>query len=310
MMMEKFVDDIARNSTKPPARYIARPVDTVQRRINTKETIADVYRRCMAPAGLRKVRRHVAAGLPAQFVDPLEFLFGVPLNEQDRDRQAEIEVLRERLAGRNESFEPLANDGRGCRRAASRIAHVSSTTPYWGGLLYLCSKSAQSRSILELGACAGISGSYLAAPDTCEQFTSIEASESLLPVAKAHIQAVHPEARVVHGLFDDVLDDVLQAYSDGIDLVHIDGNHFYEPTLRYTDWISPHVNPGGLMVFDDIRWSQEMWQAWQVLRRRPGFSWTIDTGRVGLCRWEGGDCQPQQLRLSVYTGFLLVGHCK
>ncbi len=43
------------------------------------------------------------------------------------------------------------------------------------------------------------------------------------------------------------------------------------------------LNPGGVIVFDDIYWSDGMNQAWKELCQWPSFSVTVDLRGKGLC---------------------------
>jgi hypothetical protein len=64
------------------------------------------------------------------------------------------------------------------------------------------------------------------------------------------------------------------------------------------------LGQGALVVFDDVHWSNGMWQAWQVLKEQEGFGYTIDLGRLGICLWEGNSTLPVHYDLRPYTGWL------
>ena len=87
-----------------------------------------------------------------------------------------------------------------------------------------------------------------------------------------------------------------------VDLLYIDANHSFEPTLRYMDRFGPHLKPMALVIFDDIHWSKEMWGAWSVLRNRQGFSNSLDVGSLGLGLWQGGAVRPKQFSLAGMPG--------
>lgn len=212
--------------------------------------------------------------------------------------------MREALDKRNESFHVIVGAGSIAQRTSQYIAQSASVTPDWGTFLYLCAKGMRAETILELGSCAGISGSYLASTPTCREFVSIERSPELAAVAQKHIRQVLPAARVLNASFDDVLDRVLASLTRPLTLYYVDGNHHCEPTLRYLRQAVTYLKTGALVVFDDIHWSKEMWDAWVELRARTGFSYTIDLGRFGLCVWQGDSVLPKQYNLSKYVGWL------
>jgi predicted O-methyltransferase YrrM len=144
----------------------------------------------------------------------------------------------------------------------------------------------------------------MASSEYCERFVTVEASGDLATLARANIGQVSSHAEVVNASFDDALDTMLPTFAAGVDLVYIDGHHKSEPTLRYFSRLAPHLNEGGLVVFDDVRLSPEMWQAWQVLKERQGFSHTIDAGRFGVCLWDGLASVPVNHDLGPYLGWL------
>ncbi len=256
----------------------------------------------MAPLGIYKLRRILGDGLPEPFQHPLEFLFDKGLSHAEQQVVSRVESIREVVARQAYSFEVVNRDGKVCRLTASQVAHRSSVTPEWGTFLYLCSQSFRARTILELGSCAGISGCYLASSKYCERFITVEASPDLASLARANICQVSNEAEVVNALFDDALDKILPTLGGGIDLAYIDGHHKYEATLHYFRRLEPHLNKGGLVVFDDIHLSDGMWQAWQVLKVREGFAYTIGAGRFGIGLWEGSTSVPANYNLCPYVG--------
>jgi len=258
----------------------------------------------MAPFGRYKLQRMLEDGLPRPFQHPLEFLFDRRLSPAQRQVVSKVELIREALDRRARSFEVVNRDGNVFQLTASQIAHRVSVNSEWGTFLYLCSRSFRARTILELGSCAGISGCYLASSNYCERLITVEASPDLASLARANICQVSNKAKVVNALFDDALDEILPTLGGGIDLVYVDGHHKYEATLHYFARLEPHLNKCGLVVFDDVHLSEGMWQAWQVLKRREGFAYTIDAGRFGLCFWDASSSIPTNYDLCPYLGWL------
>ncbi|MHC5003422.1 MAG: O-methyltransferase [Planctomycetota bacterium] len=270
--------------------------------MSLRRQLGDLYRLVMAPWGSRALRRMEREGLPGPLVRPLQFLFDAGVMEDDeRELVARVESMRRDLARRDTSL----RIAQGSTRTARWIAERSSIRPQWGAFLHLCARSAGAKTILELGGCAGISGCYLASSPACRTFVTIEGSADLAELARAHLATVAPEARVVNGLFDDVLGDLLPTMPP-IDLAYIDGDHQREPTLRYFERLAPFLADAALVVLDDIRWSPGMWAAWTELARRPDGRCAVDTGRLGLCARDGGRPTPSQYDLSRYTGWFRV----
>lgn len=181
------------------------------------------------------------------------------------------------------------------------LRNTSSVPAYWGVFLHSCANAIQAQTILELGCCIGISGSYLATAESCVEFTTIEGSKDLVPIAETNLSRMVNRFRIIPGLFDEALDVFLPTLQQKLDLVHIDGDHTEENTLHYFARLIPHLRPGSLLLFDDIHFSSGMWNAWMKLSRWNGAAYSINVGRYGILVWQGGDCEPETYDLSLFT---------
>lgn len=263
-----------------------------------------VYRRALAPLGLRELRRMLADGLPVPLGRPLEFLFGGGLEPAEREVVQRVERIRAEVARDPRGFRVVNRDGVVLPLTGAQAAHRASINREWGTFLHLCAGSLRARTILELGGCAGISGCYLASPEHCRRFVTVEGSPELAALAGENLRRVSDAAEVVNARFDDALDRLLPTFGDGIDLAYLDGHHRYEATLHYLERLEPHLAPGALVVFDDVRLSRGMWRAWRAMEERAGFACTVDAGRFGLAVREGSAAVPTSHDLSLYLGFL------
>jgi predicted O-methyltransferase YrrM len=250
------------------------------------------------------MQRMLADGLPQAFRPPLEFLFDKRLSHSQRRQVARVELIREAVEREARSFEVVNREGKVRQVTTFDITARVSVSPEWGTFLYLCAQSFRARTVLELGGCAGISGCYLASSEYCDRFITVEGSPNLASLAKANIRQIANKAEVVNALFDEGLDQILPTLGAGVDLAYIDGHHKYEPTLHYFRRLESHLNKGALVVFDDVHLSEEMWRAWQVLKGRKGFAYTIDAGRFGVCFWDGLSSIPVNYDLAPYVGWL------
>ncbi|HKP93361.1 MAG TPA: class I SAM-dependent methyltransferase, partial [Chthoniobacterales bacterium] len=191
-------------------------------------------------------------------------------------------------------------------RSAATIAYHSSVNRTWGLVLHLCAREFKAAAILELGSCAGISGSYLALAPACRRLVTIEASAMLASLAEHNLSRVSQRAEVHRGFVEDVLPRVLPTFENGVDLAFIDARHEREATLGYWRVLRPRLNEGGLVIFDDIRWSHGMWQAWNTVRRQAGLSCTLDLGRFGVCLCDSSATTADYYNFAVYAGWLRV----
>lgn len=274
-----------------------------------QSTVADLYRRVVRPFGRRQVDEMAAQGLPLALVPPLKFLIESRLSLEDQRIVDLVESLRSAVAIRHETFDvifPTHGASRGATRTAEEIARTSSIASTWGTFLYLCVKAFKPRTVLELGSAAGISGAYLAAGPSVEHLITVEGSPALAQLAEHNIRQVSARAEILNCRFDEALDR-LPEIMRSVDFAFIDGQHTRSARHHYMRRIVPCLRPGSVVVFDDIHLSEELWEAWHELRRWPGVSHAVNTGRLGVCLWDGGAVSPRYYDLSAMTGCLRVG---
>lgn len=261
------------------------------------------YLRCAAPFGRRALDRMLDDGLPRRLAAPLRVLFDGEETPQARELADRIERVRAEIASRTGTYTlPSTSASHPPVPSWSWLANNVSVQRRWGLFLHLCAEAFGARTILELGACVGISGAYMAGASSRPRVITIEASPELAPVAAETIARFSTSSSVLHGMFDDCLPDALTA---PIGLAYIDGHHDGEATLRYVRTIAPHLEPGALIVLDDIRLYDEMAEAWQRLRALPGVGAAVDVGRFGLLVW--GEGEQKFYDFSRYTGRWKVG---
>jgi predicted O-methyltransferase YrrM len=272
----------------------------------------------LRPRGRRELAAMLDDGLPQQLREPMEFLLGAELSVADAAVRGHIEAVRRRLLLSVESVEAWTTDARRGADAQEPaaditprsvplryVAAVGSIVPYWGCFLLLCAKALNARAVLELGSCAGISSSYLAAAPTCAWFATIEGSRALSRLAAEHLAAVNPSARVINRTFDDGLDELLPALPGPLDLVFVDGEHTARAQQRYFDRLWPRLREGGVLLFDDIRWDRDVLEGWRLLAHTPGLACAVDLGRLGLCVRGSALAKPLVFDFSRFTTFWL-----
>ena len=276
--------------------------------------------------GKRYLERMLKDGFTTALETPLLFLLTQKLDKNDQVIVDKIEAIRSKMSKQKDVFvevysspDPVSLNkttppdmkpapGKIITTSLSYIASTVSVLPYWGAFLYLCAKETAAKTILrELGSCAGISSCYLASSNS-QRFITIEASAALAELARCNLNEVTAgRFRVIHALFDTGLEELLPTLPEGLDLLYIDGQHEKTATLHLVERLASVFNTGSILIFDDIRWTSDMWETWQLLTRYPGFSWTLDTGRFGLCMWDRSSRQPRQYDISGFTAFWKKG---
>ena len=67
-----------------------------------------------------------------------------------------------------------------------------------------------------------------------------------------------------------------------VNFAFVDGNHRKEPTLQYFDSLLKYATGSALLVFDDIHWSKEMEEAWDIIISHPSVTLSIDLFFIGI----------------------------
>lgn len=197
-----------------------------------------------------------------------------------------IEALHDRLSrdGRVLDVQDLGAgsvSGAGVQRRVRDIVRRSAKPRRLGRLLFRMARHFRPATILELGTSLGLSSAYLAAGAPGARLYTIEGAAALAAAAGDHLRSLGLDARIVTGDFDEELGPLVQS-TGPVDLAFIDGNHRYEPTVRYFETILGHASGRAALVFDDIHWSAEMERAWTVIRQDPRVYLTIDLFFMGF----------------------------
>ena len=215
------------------------------------------------------------------------------IRETGRDPAYEQIALYRRSLLKNKTYLHVTDLGAGSRhfrfakRRIDRMARHSANSYKENRLWYRLAKHFQPKRILELGTHLGTAtyALHLGAPHA--QLTSVEGSTELAQWTEAHLKRFGVKhVRIIQADFDRILPELVQ--ETPYDLIVVDGNHRYEPTLRYFDYLLKAVHPGSLIIWDDIHWSEEMSRAWEVIQSRPEVSVSIDLFCCGLTFFREG----------------------
>lgn len=285
-----------------------------------KATASALARRATRGRRLRRIRHLIDAGLPAEMRTALEYLV---TGRADPAAQAVAERAEERRSeiASSEGTIPIITSPKpgssgetaveGLRPEPGEVKYFSMAKiatagkhRRWGTTLYLVARDFGCTSGIELGACTGISAMYLASAPTMVAFTTVEGSSALSEIASESLGGF-PAVSVVNSLFDDALDSELPRLAGQIDFAFIDGHHEKVATIHYVDRLEPAFHDGAVVVFDDISWSADMRQAWDLLRVRDQWSHAIDLGVIGICIYRSdssGTPPPRQWDLQAIVG--------
>jgi predicted O-methyltransferase YrrM len=162
----------------------------------------------------------------------------------------------------------------------------SSKPPRWAYLLFRLVRELQPRSVVEMGACVGISASYEAAAlelNGSGRLVTLEGADVLADRSAHTLSELNLDHRAVVrlGQFSDTLASVIAELSP-VGFAFIDGHHVESATLDYMEQMLPSMAAEAVFVFDDVNWSDGMRNAWAKIVADPRFALTVDLGSVGI----------------------------
>jgi predicted O-methyltransferase YrrM len=181
-------------------------------------------------------------------------------------------------------FEDFGGGKKSGLRGVSQLAGNTARQAKYGHLLFKIIRRYNYSRCLELGTGTGITALYQAMALQGEfPLLTIEGSKSVAEIAQfnANFCGLESKIQIVTGEFNKTLPNALQAMQQ-IDLAYIDGNHRKEPTIDYFEKILPHIHNNGMMIFDDINWSEEMKQAWHFIKMHDAVTVSIDLYNFGI----------------------------
>jgi predicted O-methyltransferase YrrM len=146
--------------------------------------------------------------------------------------------------------------------------------------------------ILEIGTSFGITTCYLAENAKQATICTLEGNDESANLAKERFERLgYRNIEIIRGNFDDTLTEVLKKHPK-LDFVFFDGNHRYEPTMRYFYNCMNNISSNCTFVFHDIYWSKEMAQAWREICAHPTVMLSVDLYFFGIVFFRAN--QPKQ----------------
>jgi len=223
-------------------------------------------------------------GVHSPFV--FDFIKKVLTDTTDYDDYKKIESRRKVLL-QNKSFITVEDLGAGSSvsktsdRQISKIAAWSLKPKKYAQLLYRMVKFYQPRQVIELGTSLGITTSYLAAASPADVYT-LEGASAIASLAKETFGSLDLKNISIHtGNFDDTFPLLLPQLRHPA-FFFIDGNHRKVPTLHYFRELVKYSDESTIVIFDDIHWSKEMEDAWELIKKDTAVTLSIDLFFIGI----------------------------
>lgn len=197
------------------------------------------------------------------------------------ERRAELLASTEIIMVRD--FGAGSHTGAGQHRHIRDIARTAAKPRPLGQLLFRLVNHFQPRTVLELGTSLGLTTAYLATPASKSRVITFEGCPATATVARETFARLSlRNVKLIEGNLDATLAPTLATLPDPIDFAFFDGNHRYEPTIRYFEQCLTRRTNQSVFVFDDIHWSAEMERAWETIKAHPEVMLTVDLFYMGL----------------------------
>jgi predicted O-methyltransferase YrrM len=246
----------------------------------TKLQLAKKFLHYYATAGNGK-----GHGMHSPFV--FNFITKVLHKKEELPDYRSVEQLRNALL-KNRTVIEIEDFGAGSTTTKSNQRSIGSITKNaakpkkYAQLLFRIVQYYTCQNIIELGTSLGMSTSYMALGNPFARVITCEGSTTIAKKAKENFEKLFIEnITVFTGEFAKSYTQALQEMPN-IDLLFIDGNHQYQPTIDYFEKALPHIQEHSIVIFDDIHWSSDMEKAWERVKQYPGISETIDLFFIGI----------------------------
>ena len=167
-------------------------------------------------------------------------------------------------------------------RAINQIAKNAGISTKRAELLFRIVHYFQPENILEIGTSLGLATSALALGTKNSKITTLEGCSNTISTSKIQLQKFSfNNIEFVNTKFDDYLKSFDFRFSI-FDFIYFDGNHSKKATLQYFELLLPTISNDSVWIFDDIHWSLDMEEAWEIIKNHPKVTVTIDTFQWGF----------------------------
>ena len=167
-------------------------------------------------------------------------------------------------------------------RQISKIAKTAGITQKRAELLFRITTYYQPETVLEIGTSLGLATSALALGNPKAKIITLEgcqetASQCQLQLQKFNFNTVELVVTKFSTYFK-----IINHQPSTINLIYFDGNHSKQATLDYFELLLPTISNETVWIFDDVHWSAEMEDAWEIIKTHPKVTVTIDTFQWGI----------------------------
>ena len=174
-------------------------------------------------------------------------------------------------------------------REISKIAQTAGITPKNAELLFRIARYLQPKNILEIGTSLGLATSALSLGYKESKIITLEGCPNTQKQSQVQLQEQNSNFQNIEFVntkfedyFENLKPETLNSKPQIFDLVYFDGNHSKKATLDYFEALLPTIYNDSIWIFDDIHWSVDMEEAWEIIKKHPKVTVTIDTFQWGI----------------------------
>ena len=167
-------------------------------------------------------------------------------------------------------------------RAVCQIAKNAGISSKRAELLFRIVQYFQPSVVLEIGTSLGLATSALSLGNIKATITTLEGCSESAKIANQQFRKFDfKNIDVIVGEFDIYLQNQQQP-TNNHQLIYFDGNHSKQATLKYFERLLPTITNETVWIFDDIHWSVDMEEAWEIIKNNLQVTVTIDTFQWGF----------------------------
>jgi predicted O-methyltransferase YrrM len=168
------------------------------------------------------------------------------------------------------------------KRQISKITKTAGISPKRAELLFRIVRYFQPETILEIGTSLGLATTALALGNKKAKIISLEGCPNTVNQCQLQLQKFNiNNVECVNTEFSSYLSN-FQLPTSNFQLIYFDGNHSKKATLDYFELLLPTITNDSVWIFDDIHWSKDMEEAWEIIKNHSKVTVTIDTFQWGI----------------------------
>ncbi len=167
----------------------------------------------------------------------------------------------------------------GRTRKINSIFKNSSSKGVYADLLFRISAHYPISTILELGTSLGVGTLHMHLGNKKAKITTLEACPETRRIALENSLKEIPQVTSELTTFDDYLSTHTPK---AFDFIFVDGHHDGTALLNYLSVLEAWSHDETIFILDDIRWSEDMFDAWNQIVKNGNYHLTMDLFRMGI----------------------------